>query len=134
MADPREPLGRLVHGTRLTDEAEKAAREGRERFRLGTWEERHPDQRELDMRIGYAVANFALTENAATWDLACHRCAGFADRANQDRERAERAEAKLAVIAERCKQPDQLLGTQVLVDRDAILAIIGSEEGDSRDG
>ena len=52
----RETLGRLVHDTRLTVEAERAKTEGRHRFLLGTWEERTPDQRELDMRIGDAVA------------------------------------------------------------------------------
>lgn len=54
--DPREPLGRLVHDTRLAREAEQAEAEGRQRFRLGEWEERTAGQRELDMRIGEAVA------------------------------------------------------------------------------
>jgi len=54
--DSREQLGRLVHETRLAREAERAAAEGRVRFLLGSWEERSDDQRELDMRIGEAVA------------------------------------------------------------------------------
>jgi hypothetical protein len=54
--DPREPYGRLVHDTRLACEAERAATEGRQLFNLGAWEERDPAQRELDMRIGAAVA------------------------------------------------------------------------------
>jgi hypothetical protein len=51
-----ETLGRLVHETRLACEADRAAAEGRERFRLSPWEERDGWQRELDMRIGEAVA------------------------------------------------------------------------------
>jgi hypothetical protein len=54
--DPREQLGRLVHEMRLACEAERAAAEGRMRFLLGSWEERSDHQRELDMRIGEAVA------------------------------------------------------------------------------
>lgn len=54
--DPREPLGRLVHDTRLACEADRAAAEGREKFKLGSWEDRDDAQRELDMRIGAAVA------------------------------------------------------------------------------
>lgn len=126
--DP-ESFGRLVHRVRLDFNAAMD-----KPFGLLPWERRHPSQQALDIRIGETVAGYALEQNAATWDLLCPRCASFLDRAAVDRERAERAEAKLAVIAERCKQPDQLLGTQVLVDRDAILAIISSEEGDSRDG
>lgn len=54
--DPRELSGRLVHETRLACEAERSAAEGRVRFVLGSWEERSDHQRELDMRIGEAVA------------------------------------------------------------------------------
>ncbi len=56
MPDPREPLGRLVHDTRLACEADRAAAEGRQKFNLSPWEERDEHQRELDMRIGAAVA------------------------------------------------------------------------------
>ena len=58
--DPREPLGRAVHQERVALEAEIAAREGRHRFNLGDWEDRTADQRELDMRIGSAVAAQAV--------------------------------------------------------------------------
>jgi hypothetical protein len=56
MPDPREPLGRLVHDTRLACEAERAALEGRLRFNLEPWERRTYEQQETDMRIGAAVA------------------------------------------------------------------------------
>jgi hypothetical protein len=56
MTDPREPLGRLVHDTRLACEAERAALEGRQRFNLEPWERRSYEQQETDMRIGAAVA------------------------------------------------------------------------------
>jgi hypothetical protein len=49
--DPREPLGRLVHETRLAFNAEKERP-----FVLLPWEGRDDAQRELDMRIGAAVA------------------------------------------------------------------------------
>ena len=64
-ADPREPLGRLVHDIRLAHEADQAAAEGRARFRLASWEEGAPSQRELDMRIGSAVAAEALRQYEA---------------------------------------------------------------------
>ena len=54
--DPREPLGRLVHETRLAHNAELSAAAGRQRFFLAAWEWRTDEQRELDMRIGEAVA------------------------------------------------------------------------------
>lgn len=56
MPDDREPLGRLVHETRLACEAERAELEGRQRFNLEPWERRTYDQQETDMRIGAAVA------------------------------------------------------------------------------
>lgn len=56
MPDPREPLGRTVHDTRLACEAERAALEGRARFNLEPWERRSYEQQESDMRIGEAVA------------------------------------------------------------------------------
>lgn len=54
--DPREPYGRLVHDTRLAAEKDRAAAEGRQVFRLGTWGSRSGPQREADMRIGEAVS------------------------------------------------------------------------------
>jgi hypothetical protein len=68
--DLRERLGRLVHETRLACEAERAEAEGRARFTLGTWEERTPHQRELDMRIGEAVALAAAGRDDAAADQA----------------------------------------------------------------
>lgn len=62
MPDDREPLGRLVHETRLAHEADQAAAEGRARFHLGLWEDRSDAQHELDMRIGSAVAAQAVAD------------------------------------------------------------------------
>ena len=98
--DPREPLGRLVHDARLACEADRAAAEGRERFKLGTWEERDDWQRELDMRIGEAVAGRAVAD------------AGVARR-------------DLRRIAALCR--DEPSGT---IATGLILAVIDSEEAD----
>jgi hypothetical protein len=68
MADPREPLGRMVHDTRLACEAERAAAEGRERFNLKPWEQRTYEQQETDMRIGAAVAAAERERLAARMD------------------------------------------------------------------
>ncbi len=65
MADPREPLGRLVHEQRLAHEAGRAAEEGRVAFFLKSWEERTVAQRDLDMRIGAAVAAAAAEARLA---------------------------------------------------------------------
>ena len=62
MTDPREPLGRIVHEQRLAHEADRAAAEGRTRFNLKSWEDRTADQRELDIRIAYAVAAQAVRD------------------------------------------------------------------------
>jgi hypothetical protein len=69
--DPREPLGRVVHQTRRDFEAERSALKDRPGFLMHPWEERHWEQRELDMRMGAAVAaavlepfNAALPEGA----------------------------------------------------------------------
>src|SRR5580704_11657081 len=59
MPDPREPLGRFVHDVRLACEADRAEAEGRQKFNLPPWESRDVWQRELDMRIGHAVAGSA---------------------------------------------------------------------------
>jgi hypothetical protein len=56
MADDPKSYGPIVHAQRLAHEADQAALEGRQRFALGTWEERTPAQREMDERIGAAVA------------------------------------------------------------------------------
>jgi hypothetical protein len=68
MPDPREPLGRLVHDTRLAAEAERAALEGRERFNLKPWEQRTYEQQETDMRIGASVAAAERERLAARMD------------------------------------------------------------------
>lgn len=65
-ADVRERLGRLVHQERLDAEAERAAAEGRRRFLLEPWGERTEWQRELDIRIGDAVAAAVREADGAT--------------------------------------------------------------------
>jgi hypothetical protein len=57
MADDREPLGRIVHEQRLALNAELEHPRG-----LLPWEQRAPVQRELDMRIGSAVAAQAVAD------------------------------------------------------------------------
>ena len=57
MTDPREPLGRIVHDQRVARSAEL-----RQPFYLSTWEDRDEGQRELDMRIGAAVAVRAVAD------------------------------------------------------------------------
>jgi hypothetical protein len=52
--------GQIVHEQRLAAEAEAAAKEKRQRFNLGSWDERTPWQREVDERIGSAVAARAV--------------------------------------------------------------------------
>jgi len=52
MTDPREPYGRIVHDQRL---AHNAAMD--RPFGVLPWEQRSSRQRELDMRIGEAVAS-----------------------------------------------------------------------------
>ena len=119
--DPREPLGRIVHETRR---AWIAAHPGK--FFAVTWEERGSGERELDMRIGHAVADYALAGNAATYGLACPRCAGFLDRAGTERERAERAEARLAGVRAVLLEGGQDAGTV----RRRALAVIGGQGQD----
>ena len=121
--DEREPLGRLVHETRLAFNAKQD-----KPFGLLSWEERHPSQQELDKRIGHAVANYALAENAATYGISCTSCAARLDRASAERERAERAEARLAAIAEHCRGHLRLPGSCCPHLAEEILAVIGSEE------
>ena len=67
--DLREPLGRLVHDTRLACEADRAAAEGRQKFHLAEWEDRSEHQRELDMRIGEAVRDRVLNAGPAGGEL-----------------------------------------------------------------
>lgn len=51
-----EILGPLVHLTRLKHDAGLAAKEGRERFRLGEWDQRPEHQQDLDIAIAGAIA------------------------------------------------------------------------------
>jgi hypothetical protein len=60
-ADPKS-YGPIVHEQRLAHEAEQAALEGRQRFSLGSWEGRTQAQRDLDERIGAAVAAQAIAD------------------------------------------------------------------------
>jgi predicted Zn-ribbon and HTH transcriptional regulator len=115
----REALGRLVHAERL---AVNAAKE--RPFYLLPWEERSGEQRELDMRIGEAVARAvtASYENATTWGTSCPSCAAVLDSAAAERERAEQAEETLALIRSLCGEG----APAVAVDR--IEAILGTQE------
>ena len=95
MPDPREPYGRLVHETRLACEADRAAAEGRQRFNLPPWEKRDDWQRELDMRIGAAVAVQAVADAGLETDRMRAQLLAFAaerDRAVRElKRRADRA-------------------------------------------
>ena len=51
-----ENLGPLVHLTRLKHDSQQAAKEGRERFRLGDWDQRPEHQQDLDIAIAGAIA------------------------------------------------------------------------------
>ena len=74
MADDREPYGRIVHEQRLAYRAE------RERRVPSAWEGRDSRLRELDMRIGFAVAVQAVHDaglvntrrDAQLFALQCH--------------------------------------------------------------
>jgi hypothetical protein len=57
VADDREPLGRIVHEIRLAWNAELAHPRG-----VLPWEQRDEGQREMDMRIGSAVAAQAVAD------------------------------------------------------------------------
>ena len=61
MTDPREALGRIVNETRIAFAAEQEDERGAKWF-IRPWEERAPSQRELDMRIGSAVAVRAVAD------------------------------------------------------------------------
>jgi hypothetical protein len=63
-ADPREPLGRIVHEQRLAFNAEKERP-----FVLLPWEDRDEGQRELDMRIGAALRDRVLNTGPAGGEL-----------------------------------------------------------------
>lgn len=61
MPDPREPYGQIVNETRIAFAAEQEDDRGARWF-IRPWEERAPGQRELDMRIGSAVAVRAVAD------------------------------------------------------------------------
>jgi hypothetical protein len=87
MPDPRDP-GRIVHRVRRDFEAERSSLKDRPGFLLQPWEERHPEQRDLDNRIYSVVAEIvtakvrgqfghALREHylaGVTSDRARHEC------------------------------------------------------------
>jgi hypothetical protein len=109
--DPREPLGRIVHEKRLAFNSEKERP-----FVLQSWEDRDEGQRELDMRIGSAVAARAL----ADWE---------AERAELTLARLSRS-AVIARITALCRgirrsAPD---GVTPVVAVERILAITGEPE------
>jgi len=56
VTDPRDLYGRIVNDTRRAYDAEQAAAEGRHGFCIPEWEDRPEFQKELDRRIGEAVA------------------------------------------------------------------------------
>ena len=90
MADDREPYGRLVHEQRLAVNAER-----RKPFGVVPWEERDDEQRELDMRIGAAVAVQAVADAGLETDRMRAQLLAFAaerDRAVRElKRRADRA-------------------------------------------
>jgi hypothetical protein len=126
-ADYREALGRAAFGAHVSGLAEEEQPPWQDR--PPAWEELSDADREFYMRIGHDVANYALTENAITWGTSCTRCAGILDSAYAETVRREKAEAKLAAIAEHCRRYAYGgLLTEVLVTAADILAIIGSEK------
>jgi hypothetical protein len=76
-----EVLGPLVHLTRLKHDAQQAAKEGRERFRLGDWDQRPEHQQDLDIRIAEAIAEVvtAAVRGRFAEVLRVHYLAGFSD-------------------------------------------------------
>lgn len=92
-SDPRESLGRIVHETRRDFEAERSELKDRPGFILQPWEERHPEQQELDMRIGSAVAARAVADAKGSAGMARQRVL-------RTRMALDAAEARLAEIRE----------------------------------
>ena len=107
-ADPREPYGRLVHEQRVALNAELERP-----FVLGAWEDRAEHQRELDMRIGSAVAAQAVAD--AKLDVAA----------------LEMARRKLVRIAALCRDAvaSTPKGGVPGVNADLLLALIGNDGG-----
>ncbi len=114
MTDLREPLGRIVHQVRLDFEAERSALKDRPGFLMHPWEERHPEQRELDMRIGAAVAQYATAAAEAALAEVRQTVATF-----------------LAVRGEHTEAGDLAEGIRQVLDRKPLGK--SSSEGESRD-
>ena len=142
MTDIREPLGRIVREAWVAWAKEQP--DPKPSWLVG-WDELDSGQREVDMRIGHAVANYALTENAVTWGTTCTSCARVLDSACAETVRREQAEAKLAAIREVLTTSLTDTGDELgvlerpaddsaMLDRTLrligrFLAILGSEEG-----
>ena len=103
MADDREPYGRIVHEIRLAYNTELPHPSG-----VLPWEQREEGQKEMDMRIGSAVAARALADYEG-------------ERRELTLARLSRS-VKLARIAALCRaRPDR-------VSAEEVLSIIGDEE------
>ena len=113
--DDREPLGRIVHEIRLAWNAELPHPRG-----VLPWEQRDEGQREMDCRIGSAVAARAVHDaglvnerrDAQLFALQCHLPAVL--------------DALSIAVA------DQEYGARAKRFRDAMEALTGSEGGDGR--
>jgi hypothetical protein len=142
--DLREPLGRIVRETWVAWAKEQ---DDPKPGWLTGWDELDAGQREVDMRIGHAAVNYALTENAIGWNTSCTSCARLLDSAYAETVRREAAEAKLAArrrtlrriaayCLERAGRPPDPEGALVDADgivAEAVLAIISGTE-EARDG
>ena len=65
-------------------------------------------------RAEAAEAKLLEYENAITWHTSCLSCSAFLDRANAERERAERAEARLAAITDACRSIPSPIANRIL--------------------
>ena len=65
-------------------------------------------------RAEAAEARLLELENAITWGTSCLSCSAFLDRANAERERAERAEARLAAITDACRSIPSPIANRIL--------------------
>jgi hypothetical protein len=76
-----ENLGPLVHLTRLRHDSRQAAKEGRERFRLGDWDQRPEHQQDLDIAIAGAIAEVVTAAVRGRFGevLRVHYLAGISD-------------------------------------------------------
>jgi hypothetical protein len=97
MPDNREVLGRVVRETWVAWALEQPDVSDHPSW-VKPWGELAGRDKEVDMRIGSAVANYALTENAVTWGTSCTSCASVLDSAYAETVRREAAEARLAEV------------------------------------